>query len=145
LHFSLFLQNKSKLMIMKSCTIDHIALYADDLEAMKDFFLRYFQATANELYHNPKTGFSSYFLSFGGDARLEIMHASGMRHPRKAMKQAGYTHLSFRTGGREQVDRLTKQLVDGGFELLSGPRTTGDGYYESSILGPEGNQIEITE
>lgn len=125
-------------------TIDHIALYVNDLEAAKDFFLRYFDAKSNDGYHNPKTGLRTYFLRFSDGARLELMTRPGMTDAEKTLLRTGYTHLAFRTGSKEQVDELTARLKADGYPVISGPRTTGDGYYESCVLGIEGNQIEIT-
>ena len=124
--------------------IEHAAMYVNDLEGVRDFFVRYFDAVSNEGYHNIKTGFRSYFLSFSDGARLEIMNRPDMSDGDKDVMHTGYIHLAFSTGSREKVDELTKKLKDDGYEILSGPRTTGDGYYESCVLGPEGNQIEIT-
>ena len=124
--------------------IEHAAMYVNDLEGVRDFFVRYFDAVSNDGYHNIKTGFRSYFLSFSDEARLEIMNRPDMSDGDKDVMHTGYIHLAFSTGSREKVDKLTKKLKDDGYEILSGPRTTGDGYYESCVLGPEGNQIEIT-
>ena len=124
--------------------IEHAAMYVNDLERVRDFFVRYFDAVSNDGYHNIKTGFRSYFLSFSEGARLEIMNRPDMSDGDKDVMHTGYIHLAFSTGSREKVDELTKKLKDDGYEILSGPRTTGDGYYESCVLGPEGNQIEIT-
>ena len=124
--------------------IEHAAMYVNDLEGVRDFFVRYFDAVSNDGYHNIKTGFRSYFLSFSDEARLEIMNRPDMSDGDKDVMHTGYIHLAFSTGSREKVDELTKKLKDDGYEILSGPRTTGDGYYESCVLGPEGNQIEIT-
>ncbi|WP_352400012.1 VOC family protein [Anaerotignum sp.] len=124
--------------------ISHIALYVDDLEAAKLFFMRYFQATANEGYHNPTTGLSTYFLSFLDGARIEIMHRNDMVENEKHIYRSGYCHLAFSVGSQEAVDTLTNRLCLDGYTVLSGPRNTGDGYYESCVLDGEGNQIEIT-
>ena len=124
--------------------IEHAAMYVNDLEGVRDFFVRYFDAVSNDCYHNIKTGFRSYFLSFSDGARLEIMNRPDMSDGDKDVMHTGYIHLAFSTGSREKVDKLTKKLKDDGYEILSGPRTTGDGYYESCVLGPEGDQIEIT-
>ena len=124
--------------------IEHIAMYVNDLEAARDFFLRYFDACSNNLYHNPRTGFQSYFLTFSDGARLEIMTRPGMDDPAKTLARTGFIHLAFSVGSREAVDSLTARLKADGYEVLSGPRTTGDGYYESCVVCIEGNQIEIT-
>lgn len=125
--------------------IDHVAMYVRDLEAVKDFFVRFFDAVSNEMYHNPRTGLKSYFLSFEDGAKLEIMSRQDMTERPKELCQTGYIHLAFSVGSKAQVDRLTFSLQAQGYAVLSGPRFTGDGFYESCILGPEGNQIEITE
>lgn len=125
--------------------IDHVALYVSDLEGAKDFFVNNFQAIPSERYHNRKTDFKSYFLSFDGGARLEIMTRPGLHEQNDARMRTGFIHLSFCVGNREMVDKLTSQLETEGFEVVSGPRVTGDGYYESQIAGFEGNIIEITE
>lgn len=125
--------------------IDHVAMYVRDLEAVKDFFVRFFGAVSNEMYHNPRTGLKSYFLSFEDGTKLEIMFRPDMTERSKELCQAGYIHLAFSAGSKAQVDRLTSSLQAQGYAVLSGPRFTGDGFYESCILGPEGNQIEITE
>lgn len=124
--------------------IEHIALYVNDLEAAKSFFERYFEARVGELYHNTTTGFRSYFLSFSDGARLEIMNKPEMSDTEKPLARTGYIHLAFSVGSRDAVDALTAQLAADGFEVVSGPRTTGDGYYESCVIALEGNQIEIT-
>ena len=124
--------------------IEHIALYVHDLEGAKEFFLSYFDATANTLYHNTRTGFKSYFLSFEDGARLEIMTKPELSDSGVSTNQFGYAHLAFSVGSKEEVDRLTAKLARSGYTVLSGPRITGDGYYESCILGFENNLIEIT-
>lgn len=124
--------------------IEHIAMYVKDLETVKDFFVKYLGAVSNDGYHNVKTGFRSYFLSFSDGARLEIMNKPGMTDRRKELVQAGYIHIAFSVGSREKVDILTQRLKEDGYQIISGPRTTGDGYYESCIVEIEGNQIEIT-
>lgn len=125
--------------------IDHIAVYVHELETVKNFFIRFFSAKANTMYHNPKTGLRSYFLSFDDSSRLEIMSRPEVGMIEKDVYRAGYIHLSFSVGSKEEVDTITKCLKENGYEVLSEPRITGDGYYESSVLGPENNIIEITE
>ena len=125
--------------------IEHIALYVNDLEGAKDFFVRYFSAVPNQGYHNKVTDFCSYFLTFGDGARLELMHKPGMTDPEKGLNRTGYIHLAFQLGSKEAVDALTARLCADGYSVVSGPRTTGDGYYESCVVGFEGNLIEITE
>ena len=125
--------------------IDHIAMYVNDLEAARDFFMKYFNAIPNSGYHNKTTNFRSYFLSFEDGARLEIMNKPTMEEMEKPFTRTGYIHIAFSLGSKEAVDELTERMQNDGYHVVSGPRTTGDGYYESCIVGIEGNQIEITE
>ena len=149
--------------------IDHAALFCRDLEQMRQFFIDYFDARSNEQYHNPRTGLRTYILSFTeGSTRLELMQRTEQREPSSSLEwpsrdgrrqsqrpdvqdtdpsqpTIGYVHLSFAVGSRKGVDLLTRRLAADGYTVTSGPRTTGDGYYESSIFGPEGIQIEVTE
>ena len=124
--------------------IEHIAMYVNDLEKARTFFMRYFGASSNEGYQNPRTDFHSYFLSFDCGARLEIMNKPLMSDTEKGLNRTGYIHIAFSLGSKSAVDELTERLKADGYEVISGPRTTGDGYYESCIVGIEGNQIEIT-
>lgn len=125
--------------------IEHVALYVDDLEAARDFFARYLNGRSNDGYHNRTTDFRSYFISFDDGARLEIMTKPGLSDQEKPLNRTGYAHIAFSVGSKERVDELTKELRFAGYEVVSGPRTTGDGYYESCVVVIEGNQIEITE
>ena len=124
--------------------IEHIAMYVNDLEKTKEFFIKYLGAQSNNIYHNKKTDFKSYFLSFHNGCRLEIMTKPELVDDVKDLKRTGFIHIAFSVGSKEKVDELTEILKADGFEVISGPRTTGDGYYESCIVGIEGNQIEIT-
>lgn len=124
--------------------IDHIAMYVNDLEGTRKFFEQYMDAVSNNLYHNEKTGFKSYFLTFEDGARLEIMSKPDMDDASKSLQRTGYIHIAFSVGSKEKVDLLTAQMKKDGYHVISGPRTTGDGYYESCIVAIEGNQIEIT-
>ena len=123
--------------------IEHIAMYVNDLEAARDFFVKYFNAISNEGYHNKTTDFRSFFLSFQNGSRLEIMTRPKMEDEEKTLARMGYVHIAFSLGSKEAVDELTEKLQKDGYIVISGPRTTGDGYYESCIIGIEGNQIEI--
>lgn len=125
--------------------IEHIAMYVQDLENAKNFFVKYFGAVPNAGYRNQKTDFRSYFLSFDDGGRLEIMTRPALAERQKGILDTGYIHIAFQLGSREQVNALTERLRNDGYRVVSGPRTTGDGYYESCIVGIEGNQIEITE
>ena len=126
--------------------IDHVALFCRDLEQMRQFFIDYFDARSNEQYHNPRTGLRTYILSFTeGSTRLELMLRPDVQDADPSQPAIGYVHLSFAVGSKKGVDLLTRRLAADGYTVTSGPRTTGDGYYESSIVGPEKILIEITE
>ena len=124
--------------------IEHVAMYVNDLEKEKAFFETYFDAKAGDKYVHEEIGFSSYFLEFQDGARLELMHNTEMDDIEKYRKRTGFIHIAFTVGGKDDVDRITDRIKNDAYEVISGPRTTGDGYYESCILDPEGNQIEIT-
>ncbi len=124
--------------------IEHIALYVNSLEKARDFFVTYFDAVSNEGYHNPRTDFRSYFLSFEEGSRLEIMTKPDLTDSGDLLNRFGYAHIAFSVGSKEKVDALTVRMKADGYSVISGPRTTGDGYYESCIVGFEGNLIEIT-
>ena len=125
--------------------IDHVALYCRDLEGMRAFFLKFFDASSNDKYHNSRTGLSTYILSFNeGSCRLELMNRLDMVEVDAANNNTGFIHLSFSIGSKEMVDKKTLELSQAGYTVVSGPRTTGDGYYESCVLGPENIQIKIT-
>ena len=124
--------------------INHIAMYVDNLEKAKDFFIHYFGAYSNEGYHNVKNNFSSYLLTFADGAKLELMNKPQMLDLEKAPNRLGYAHISFSVGSKERVNTLTSQLCADGYILADGPRKTGDGFYESCIVGIENNLIEIT-
>ena len=124
--------------------IEHIAMYVNNLEGARDFFKKYFSGSSNDGYHNPVTDFRSYFICFDDGARLEIMNKPEMAEMEKSLNRTGYIHIAFSVGSRDEVNALTARLAEDGYQVVSGPRTTGDGYYESSIVVFEGNQIEIT-
>ncbi|MBM7178687.1 VOC family protein [Streptococcus suis] len=124
--------------------IEHIAIFTQDLEGMRNFFETYFHAQSNQLYHNQKTSFKSYFLAFEDGARLEIMTRDDVVDKPSQLNHLGLIHLAFSLGSEEAVNELTERLVAADYPLLSGPRVTGDGYYESCVLGFEGVQIELT-
>ena len=124
--------------------IEHIAMYVQDLEKAKKFFVKYFAAKSNAMYHNPNTDFKSYFLSFDDGARLEIMQKPGVEAQTENQMRTGFIHVAISVGSKEQVDKLTETLKQDGYTVTSGPRTTGDGYYESCVVAVEGNLIEIT-
>ncbi len=124
--------------------IEHVAVYASNPENMRDFFVKYFGAESDSGYRNLTTGFRSFFLSFDDGARLEIMYSPKMQDEGKSLFRTGYVHIAVSVGSRDRVDEISEELDRAGFKILSGPRVTGDGYYESCILGPENNLIEIT-
>ncbi len=126
--------------------IEHLAIWVKDLELMKDFYCRYFDATANNKYINPHKQFQSYFLSFAEGPRLELMQMPTVPDTNDDIyKQfTGLIHFAISLGSKEMVDEVTAKFKADGFEVLDGPRTTGDGYYESVILDPEKNRIELT-
>jgi lactoylglutathione lyase len=125
--------------------IEHIAIWVSDLEKMRSFYETYFNAVAGEKYHNPNKKFTSYFLSFTDGARLEIMHKPSLISTvNKEEVYTGFVHFAVAVGTKEKVNMLTQKLRLNGFTIAGEPRTTGDGYYESVILDPEGNQVEIT-
>ena len=125
--------------------IEHLAIWTKDLEAMKSFYLQYFELVANDKYFNPTKNFSSYFLSFPDGARIELMHRPDIS---KVMEEAnlhiGLTHFAISLGSKEKVDQLTALFRTDGHKIVGAPRTTGDGYYESVIEDIEGNLIELT-
>ncbi len=124
--------------------IEHIAMYVNEPEKSRDFFVKYLDGSSNNGYQNKNTGFRSYFISFDDGARLEIMNKPELIDDTKAIDRTGYIHIAFSLGSKEKVDEVTSVLKNDGYEVISGPRTTGDGYYESCIIGIEGNQIELT-
>ena len=125
--------------------IEHIAIWARDLEKMRAFYLEFFDLRSNEKYHNPKKAFSSYFLSFENGARIELMHRPDISEAiENSSLKPGFTHFAVSVGSKEEVDRLTERIRQNGYKVIGEPRTTGDGYYESVISDPEGNLIEIT-
>jgi lactoylglutathione lyase len=126
--------------------ITHAALWTADLERSRRFYETWFGGRAGARYANPRTGFASYFVSFDDGVRLELMQMPGIA-PRPDLGDAqmlGLAHLAFAVGAKADVDTLTARLREAGTRVLDGPRTTGDGYYESVVLDPDGNRIEIT-
>ena len=163
--------------------IEHVAIWAKDIDKVCDFYHKYFDGEVQPLYHNPAKQFTSRFVTFESGARLEVMHRPDidanvgteamfhvkpyepsvaehtcmfydrgdygrpMAKPEAQHEQGqhlGYAHLSFSVGSKEEVDRLTQKMSDDGIQVVGQPRTTGDGYYESVVLDPEGNRVEVT-
>lgn len=125
--------------------VEHIAYWADDIEGLCAFYARYFGAHVGPRYENPAKGFCSRFVDFGSGARIEIMQTTQplLRHDTGA-QALGLTHLALSLGSEAAVDQLTQRLRGDGYTVIDGPRRTGDGYYESVILDPEGNRLELT-
>ena len=124
--------------------VEHVALWVRDLETMRQFYVTKLGGQSGARYHNPRTGLTSYFISFGEGCRIELMHAPSVE-PRHAERTVGYAHLAFSLSGRQAVDAAVEALKEQGVAIESGPRTTGDGYYEAVILDPEGNPIELAD
>ena len=126
--------------------IEHIAIWTKDIERLKKFYTDYFDGVAGEKYINPKKSFESYFIKFDSGARLELMQTSGfLLNSNDTINQhIGLTHIAVSTGSVEKVNTLTDELRKAGYTVVSEPRHTGDGYYESCILDPDGNRLEIT-
>jgi lactoylglutathione lyase len=126
--------------------IEHVAIWTANLEQLKDFYMRYFQAAAGNKYTNPDRGFQSIFLTFSSGARLELMSMPSIlvSQNEPEIQFTGLIHLAISVGSMEQVDSLTAQLDQDGYRILDSPRHTGDGYYESVVLDPDSNRVEIT-
>ena len=150
--------------------IEHVAIWVKDIDKVCEFYRKYFGGVVQPLYHNPAKQFTSRFITFEDGARLEIMHRPDVsdnvgtltesksdmltldhagvqahrRDTRHRMFHVEQFHISFSVGSKEKVDSLTQQMSDDGITIVGQPRTTGDGYYESVVLDPEGNRIEIT-
>lgn len=125
--------------------IEHLAIWVEDIELMRNFYLKYFQTTSSERYFNPIKEFTSYFICFNGDGcRIELMHHPDIiNYPIQRGSMMGNTHFAITVGSQEKVNQLTKLLRRDGYIIKGEPRVTGDGYYESVILDPEGNVVEI--
>lgn len=126
--------------------IEHLAIWAEDIELLRRFYTKYFEMECGDKYVNPKKNFASYFLSCGKDkTRIELMHIPDMESPVSRGNLRGLAHFAVAVGGKDAVNVLTERLRNDGYIILSEPRTTGDGCYESAVADPEGNYIEITE
>lgn len=124
---------------MTAMKIEHIGLWVKDLELMKAFYLKYFDASSSDFYHNPKTGFSSYFIYFSDGASLELQHKASLNA--RNNETFGFAHLAFKI---TDVDEMVARVKKDGLPVLNGPRWTGDGHYEAVIADPEGNLLELT-
>ena len=124
--------------------IEHLAIWVDDIELMHTFYTTYFEVTCGEKYVNQKRNYTSYFLSFGENmSRIELMHIPNMLEATHRGQMKGLAHIAISLGSKEAVNSLTEQLRSDGYTIAGEPRTSGDGYYESAVLDPEGNYIEI--
>ena len=130
---------------MSDIRLEHVALWTEDVERLTAFYCAYFGGSAGQRYVNSAKGFESRFVSFGGGARLEIMRTSSLQPVsyQPGAQRMGLTHLALSVGSEERVDELTQRLRTDGYPVLDGPRRTGDGYYESVVLDPDGNRVEI--
>jgi len=128
-------------------SLEHVAIWTNQLEVLKEFYVRYFSGVSNEKYINPLKGFESYFITFESGARLELMHRSDIPpnlNDTKDKQHLGIIHLAFGVDSIKEVDEKAEELRSAGFPILSGPRKTGDGYYEFETLDPDGNRLEVT-
>lgn len=129
---------------MRGMKIEHLAIWTHQLDTLRDFYVAYFNGRANAKYTNPRTGFSSTFITFAGGARLELMQRADVQPKTDDAERVGLAHLAVSVGSETAVNDLTNRLRRDGYPVISEPRTTGDGYYESVVLDPDGNWIEIT-
>lgn len=128
-------------------TLEHAAIWTKDLEVLKVYYCKYFKAVSNEKYTNPVSGFESYFLSFDSGARLEIMSKPGIpanSNDTISLQHEGIIHLAFGVDTMQEVDDMAVMLKSDNYQILKGPRKTGDGYYEFETLDPDNNRLEVT-
>jgi lactoylglutathione lyase len=127
--------------------IEHLAIWTKDLERLKEFYTKYFEGSAGPKYRNPTKNFESYFLSFNDGCRLELMYKPEIPETKNDVHEqfTGIIHFAISVGSKENVNALTERLRKDGYAIVGEPRTTGDGYYESVVLDPEGNRIEIMQ
>ena len=127
--------------------IEHLAIWTNQLETLKDYYTKYYNGTSNDGYFNPRKNFRSYFITFSSGARLELMSKAGIpanKNDVAGEQHLGLIHFAFEGGSMQAVDDKAIELQEAGFEILSGPRKTGDGYYEFETLDPDNNRIEVT-
>lgn len=125
--------------------IDHLAIWCNDLEVVREFYIKYFDCTSNAKYTNESKGFSSYFLTFSGGSRIELMHREDIASQiQNKNANVGIAHFAINVGSEEAVNSLTARLRTDNIRIISNPRHTGDGYYESGIQDIEGNYVELT-
>ena len=127
--------------------LEHVAIWTDKLEALRSYYETHFGATSNQKYVNPSTHFESYFLTFESGARLELMYRPDIpanANDREVAQHQGLIHLAFGVESMQEVEEKAQSLAEAGFNILRGPRKTGDGYYEFETLDPDGNRLEVT-
>lgn len=127
--------------------LEHVAIWTEELEKLKDYYTKFFGGKSNKKYMNPENQFESYFLSFSSGARLELMKMPTIPENKNDtinMQHQGIIHLAFGVEKKHLVDEKAEILKEAGFKILSGPRVTGDGYYEFETLDPDNNRIEVT-
>ena len=130
-----------------NANVNHIGVYVKDLQKIADFYTKYFNGKLSQPgYHNPKKNFTSHLITFESGARLEIMHQPNIKEVKEEPKaqHMGFIHISFSIGSKENVDKLAEKLKADGYDIIDGPRTTGDGFYEACVLDPENNRVEFT-
>ena len=128
-------------------TLEHVAIWTNKLEELKDYYTKYFGGISNDKYINEKREFHSYFISFNSGARLEIMTMPNIPanlNDTVVKQHSGIIHLAFGVDTKQEVEEKATQLKEDGFKILSGPRKTGDGYYEFETLDPDNNRLEVT-
>lgn len=142
MHKNILLLGKHNFFIMK---INHVAIWTTNLETLRNFYMRYFDASSNEIYYNHSKEFRSYFLIFDGDCKLEIMEMPNVpKSKNNPLKHfIGIAHFAIQVGSKSKVDELTEIIRKDGYKVAAEARTTGDGFYESVILDPDGNRVEI--
>ena len=124
--------------------IEHIAIWTNKLEEMKAFYEKYFNGKSNQKYINPTKKFESYFITFEDGARIELMQNPEIAAKSAQKTPSGYAHIAISLDSKEKVDKIAQTLKADGYEIQSGPRVTGDGYYECCFSDPDKNSVEIT-
>lgn len=122
--------------------LTHVAIWTNDLERSRAFYMKYFNGKSNEKYVNPMKGFASYFVTFERGASLEIMRRTDITDAADRVS-IGLTHFAFSVGSKEKVDAMIEQFRRDGYTIIGEPRTTGDGFYEGALFDPDGNHIEV--
>lgn len=126
--------------------LEHIAIWTDNIELLRNYYVSFFDGQSNEMYINPKTQFQSYFISFESGARLEIMSMPNIPDNTNDTineQHKGIIHIAFSVNTKHEVDAKAALLLANGFEILNGPRVTGDGYYEFVTIDPDKNRLEV--